>query len=228
MNDNTRNTNNNLNRNHKNKRVQVHSKTCRTCSNCLTMSSTRSSYDQLMSIDIKYLKLFLTNTNTSGLNRLTEKSQFVDLVISRTRNEPNTSVSINVNTSLPDVSDLDNSNNNNYKIRASLSDLTSIDDIEKLNVKRIKEILKSNFVHYTKSSERPELINKLKKLYISSEDNKKQNSRLCLNECDLSLTDQTLLDQTVNTNQDICKICMEFYIDCVLSDCGHMIVCTQW
>ena len=32
---------------------------------------------------------------------------------------------------------------------------------------------------------------------------------------------------TANDESELCKICMDAVIDCVLLDCGHMVACTQ-
>lgn len=187
------------------------------------MSSSRTTYNQLMSIDLKYLKLFLTNSNTPGVETLTEKSQFVDLLISKTRNEDLTNASransVNAESEL-----IEETNQKYLKFKASLSDLTCLDDIEKLNNKRIKQILASNFVHFKCTSNRSELIAKLKSLYLTNQENKKLDTKHVINVNNISLEDT----KSNNASHDMCKICMEYVIDCVLLDCGHMVVCTKW
>ena len=207
--------------NSNNRRLRRHpisTRTCRACSNCITMSSTRSTYNQLMSIDLKYLKLYLSNLNTPGIENLTDKSQLVDLLINK-RNETSPTSETTCTTSNRESEMIDETNQKHLKFKASLSDLTSLDDIEKLNNKRIKQILASNFVHYKTTSDRGELVSKLKNLFLANEDNKRIDTKQMLN---------SYISHSSNSTQDVCKICMEYVIDCVLVDCGHMVVCSKW
>ncbi len=131
------------------------------------------------------------------------------------------------------------------KRRASLSDIKSVSDIENLSIKQIKEILAVNFVDYKGCCEKKELIEKAKRLYNSYEDNKRLEKELNNNETNemhnaagsgaasdgssASSADphaQTGKKANVDEN-DLCKICMETLIDCVLLDCGHMVSCTK-
>lgn len=49
--------------------------------------------------------------------------------------------------------------------RASLSDLSRVDDIEMLSVRQLKEILARNFVNYTGCCEKWELMERVRRLY---------------------------------------------------------------
>lgn len=49
--------------------------------------------------------------------------------------------------------------------RASLSDLSCLDDIEELSVRQLKEILARNFVNYTGCCEKWELMERVRRLY---------------------------------------------------------------
>uniref|UniRef100_A0A3B4FQP4 RING-type E3 ubiquitin transferase n=1 Tax=Pundamilia nyererei TaxID=303518 RepID=A0A3B4FQP4_9CICH len=86
--------------------------------------------------------------------------------------------------------------------RASLADLTCLDDIEALSVRQLKEILARNFVDYKGCCEKWELMERVRRLYQD------QQSLLGLEE-------------------NLCKICMDSPIDCVLLECGHMVTCTK-
>uniref|UniRef100_A0A8D2IP57 RING-type E3 ubiquitin transferase n=1 Tax=Varanus komodoensis TaxID=61221 RepID=A0A8D2IP57_VARKO len=86
--------------------------------------------------------------------------------------------------------------------RASLSDLTSASDIDGLSVRQLKEILARNFVNYKGCCEKWELMERVTRLY---------------KEKDL---------QGVGPS-NLCKICMDAAIDCVLLECGHMVTCTK-
>lgn len=89
-----------------------------------------------------------------------------------------------------------------------LRDMKDIKDIEALTVRQLKEILATNYVVYKGCCEKWELIDRVKRLWIDREKNIDKAS-------------------TSNDDNEICKICMDAVIDCVLLDCGHMVACTQ-
>ncbi|XP_019362848.1 PREDICTED: E3 ubiquitin-protein ligase RNF34 isoform X1 [Gavialis gangeticus] len=98
------------------------------------------------------------------------------------------------------------------RARASLSDISSLEDIEGLNVRQLKEILARNFVNYSGCCEKWELVEKVNRLYRESEENHKtQGEKMQLNDND----------------DNLCRICMDAVIDCVLLECGHMVTCTK-
>lgn len=102
--------------------------------------------------------------------------------------------------------------------RASLSDLGSVEDIEALSVRQLKEILARNFVNYKGCCEKWELMERVTRLYNEQKD--LQN--LVSNNNDGS-------DPAAGpgTEDNLCKICMDSPIDCVLLECGHMVTCTK-
>jgi hypothetical protein len=191
------------------------------------MSSNKTTYNQLMNIDSKYLKLYLQYSNMAiDLNTdidQVDKFKLVELIINRSRNNNETNLNNNNirrnSMSLCNLSNIDL--NERIKRRASLSDLKSIEDIENLNEKQIKQILIGNFVHFTPSSQRTDLVKKLKTLYLSTREINSVNN--------ININIQQQINKNNNTNsQDNCKICMAYEIDCVLLDCGHMISCCKW
>ncbi|XP_072839567.2 E3 ubiquitin-protein ligase RNF34 isoform X1 [Pogona vitticeps] len=98
------------------------------------------------------------------------------------------------------------------RTRASLSDISSLDDIEGLSVRQLKEILARNFVNYSGCCEKWELVEKVSRLYREHEVNHKtQPGKPPLNDED----------------DNLCRICMDAVIDCVLLECGHMVTCTK-
>jgi hypothetical protein len=105
----------------------------------------------------------------------------------------------------------------NIKRRASVSELTNEEDIDNLTVRQMKEILTSNFVDYKGVCERNELIERVKTLFKSHTLNKRLTEELNKNEDGGSKLSE----------DDLCKICMDSVVDCVLLDCGHMISCTK-
>ncbi|KAI5099024.1 E3 ubiquitin-protein ligase rififylin isoform X1, partial [Silurus meridionalis] len=94
--------------------------------------------------------------------------------------------------------------------RASLSDISSVEDIEALSVRQLKEILARNFVNYKGCCEKWELMERVTRLYHDQKD--LQN---------LDSTEATTMEE------NLCKICMDSPIDCVLLECGHMVTCTK-
>ncbi|KAJ8402241.1 hypothetical protein AAFF_G00371060 [Aldrovandia affinis] len=102
--------------------------------------------------------------------------------------------------------------------RASLSDLSGVGDIEALGVRQLKEILARNFVNYKGCCEKWELMERVTRLYNDQKDL------------------QNLVSDTGNgtdstgaprLEENLCKICMDLPIDCVLLECGHMVTCTK-
>ncbi|KFQ61646.1 E3 ubiquitin-protein ligase rififylin [Pelecanus crispus] len=93
--------------------------------------------------------------------------------------------------------------------KASLSDLTSIGDINALSVRQLKEILARNFVNYKGCCEKWELLERVTRLY---------------KEKDLQHLGGAGLP---GVEDNLCKICMDAPIDCVLLECGHMVTCTK-
>lgn len=118
----------------------------------------------------------------------------------------------------------------NLKRRASLSDLKSEEDAENLNAKQIKEILASNFVEYKGCCEKRELIDKVKRLFRSYQENKRLQKELeevdSKNKKEEPSTASGGASKRIDET-DLCKICMESLIDCVLLDCGHMCSCIK-
>ncbi|XP_072318252.1 E3 ubiquitin-protein ligase rififylin-like [Eucyclogobius newberryi] len=92
--------------------------------------------------------------------------------------------------------------------RASLSDLSCEDDVEKLSVRRLKEILARNFVDFKGCCEKWELMERVRRLYRDKSSLQQEGGAAAADEL-------------------LCRICMDSPIDCVLLECGHMITCTQ-
>ncbi|KAL6074135.1 hypothetical protein STEG23_025618, partial [Scotinomys teguina] len=102
--------------------------------------------------------------------------------------------------------------------RASLSDLTHLEDIESLTVRQLKEILARNFVNYKGCCEKWELMERVTRLY---KDQKGLQHLVSGDE------DQNGGAVPSGLEENLCKICMDSPIDCVLLECGHMVTCTK-
>lgn len=101
--------------------------------------------------------------------------------------------------------------------RASLSDLSCVDDIEDLSVRQLKEILARNFVNYKGCCEKWELMERVVRLY---QDQQNLLAATAENSSEVG-------GGTTGMEENLCKICMDSPIDCVLLECGHMVTCTK-
>lgn len=86
----------------------------------------------------------------------------------------------------------------------ALEHYESVDELGQLTVMQMKLMLTRNFVDYRGCCEKAELLEKLSWLW--QQKRKHQGDALC--------------------EEDVCKICMEGCVDCVILDCGHMCTCT--
>ncbi|XP_051534363.1 E3 ubiquitin-protein ligase rififylin-like isoform X2 [Myxocyprinus asiaticus] len=103
--------------------------------------------------------------------------------------------------------------------RASLSDLSSLEDIEGLSVRQLKEILGRNFVNYQGCCEKWELMEKVTHLFNDQKDLQNLDSNTKKKEDDPA--------EPSGQEENLCKICMDSPIDCVLLECGHMVTCSK-
>ncbi|KAF3849137.1 hypothetical protein F7725_015634 [Dissostichus mawsoni] len=123
------------------------------------------------------------------------------------------------------------------RIRASLSDLDNEEAIENLSVRQLKEILARNFVNYSGCCEKWELLERVHRLYRENEHNRKsmENVSITPNTCAVVAYPPPLCNSGVGdgvkaqlaADDNLCRICMDAIIDCVLLECGHMVTCTK-
>ncbi|XP_043105836.1 E3 ubiquitin-protein ligase RNF34 isoform X2 [Puntigrus tetrazona] len=109
------------------------------------------------------------------------------------------------------------------RARASLSDLSHEDDIESLTVRQLKEILARNFVNYSGCCEKWELVERVHRLYRENELNRRSMENVSNN----LAADGVQVAQLGGVDENLCRICMDAVIDCVLLECGHMVTCTK-
>lgn len=88
----------------------------------------------------------------------------------------------------------------------SIDSMESEDQIRQLSARQLKVLLARNFVDFKGCCERDELMQKVLRLWRE----KKEAQKLSLEDI---------------SDENLCKICMEKVIDCVLLECGHMISC---
>ncbi len=235
------------------------------CDKCSLISSPIVSYEQLMNVETKFLRLYLLNRRVSILG-YNEKKDLALLILNyNCENEQNNPINFNITENVQRVNSdslTDNSTQNSASVNlitneqsitspietnsnfspnlppnnsipaqttntnsqvqnpirkhASLSDLNSIDDIEGLNIRQIKEILAFNFVDYRDCFERPDLVERLKRLYNSTSENKTNQSD---SKSDVLVSKEST-DNSASNELNSCKICMDSPIDCVLLNCG--------
>ncbi|KAM8828927.1 E3 ubiquitin-protein ligase RNF34 isoform 2-T3 [Spinachia spinachia] len=119
------------------------------------------------------------------------------------------------------------------RIRASLSDLDNEEAIENLSVRQLKEILARNFVNYSGCCEKWELLERVHRLYRENEQNRKSMENVSITAvvayppllCTSGVGDGVKAQLAADEN--LCRICMDAFIDCVLLECGHMVTCTK-
>ncbi|XP_060105413.1 LOW QUALITY PROTEIN: E3 ubiquitin-protein ligase rififylin-like [Heteronotia binoei] len=104
--------------------------------------------------------------------------------------------------------------------RASLSDLTSVQDIDALSVRQLKEILARDSVDYSGCCEKWELLERATRLYKE----KGLQQLVCGTDAPNATSSNAALP---GWEENLCKVCMDSAIDCVLLECGHMATCTQ-
>ncbi|XP_014779896.1 E3 ubiquitin-protein ligase RNF34 [Octopus bimaculoides] len=91
----------------------------------------------------------------------------------------------------------------------NLNTIDNIEAVANLTVKELKEILSFHFVDYKGCVEKWELLDRVRRLWEAQRQQKKDP------------------DSPVLNDDEMCKICMDSPIDCVLLECGHMVSCTQ-
>ncbi|KAK3595724.1 hypothetical protein CHS0354_025347 [Potamilus streckersoni] len=108
----------------------------------------------------------------------------------------------------------------------TLDDIKSEKEIDDLSIKQLKKLLLSNFVDYKGCCERWELEQRVRRLWKEDQINKQKAEEVRKAEENPQKTSSVSASVTGNED-DICKICMDAVIDCVLLECGHMVTCTS-
>lgn len=111
------------------------------------------------------------------------------------------------------------------RVRMNLGEIKTLEDVDSLTVRQLKEVLVTNFVNYKGCCEKPELVDRVKRLWKEHKANEQKVK-------DIDSPETADVNGETNPGgekgeDDICKICMDAAIDCVLLECGHMISCTQ-
>ncbi|KAJ4925779.1 hypothetical protein JOQ06_007965 [Pogonophryne albipinna] len=187
------------------------------CSTCHLLRSTAFQRPRLMQLRVKDLRQYLLLRNIST-DTCREKEDLVDLgdVLSPsdssgTSQEQEDTPTASLLNLEPTETLMEVSPATQRRIRASLSDLDNEEAIENLSVRQLKEILARNFVNYSGCCEKWELLERVHRLYRENEHNRKSNG----------------VKAQLAADDNLCRICMDAIIDCVLLECGHMVTCTK-
>ncbi|KAK7088810.1 E3 ubiquitin-protein ligase RNF34-like isoform X2 [Littorina saxatilis] len=117
-------------------------------------------------------------------------------------------------------------------VRANIDDLETADSAENMTVRQLKEILVNNFVDYHGCCEKHELVERVKRLWVETQANRQRAADILYDSTPTQTTDPASTEegqkgQGRDPEHDVCKICMDAAIDCILLECGHMITCTK-
>lgn len=89
--------------------------------------------------------------------------------------------------------------------KVQLSDIKEASELEYLSIKQLKNLLSTNRVDYKGCIERQELLNKVLRLWQEYSQSRKDVEKL--------------------SEEELCKICWDAPIECVILECGHMACC---
>ncbi|XP_026477549.1 E3 ubiquitin-protein ligase RNF34-like [Ctenocephalides felis] len=92
------------------------------------------------------------------------------------------------------------------KKRINLIDITDINDLDDLSVKQLKELLIANRVDFKGCCEKNELLERVNRLWREYSQNREKLDDL--------------------PTDELCKICMDAPVECVMLECGHLATCT--
>lgn len=111
--------------------------------------------------------------------------------------------------------------------KIDIGDIADPSDISRLSAKDLKTILTRNCIDYKGCIEKEELREKVMRLWIEVNERKatRRYNRTRQNQPNIA-ADRSQDDSSddIDENQ-LCKICMEREIDCVLLECGHYLTC---
>ena len=131
--------------------------------------------------------------------------------------------------------------------RIRLEELDRVEDIKDMTPRQLKEILVVNFVDYKGCCERSELEDRVKRLWNEHKTNQEMLRQTherdeMASGGDTAATSSSLgaagaaptsssASKAPSSHPDVdtqlCKICWDAVIDCVLLECGHMVTCTD-
>ena len=108
-------------------------------------------------------------------------------------------------------------------VRVKLSDLSSLESIDRLTIRQLRDLLNQNFVSMKGCVERSDLIAKLQLLYRDHQRSTVMDGNIA--RCRHSLSFSLSHVARTQSDDNLCKICLDAPIDCVFIDCGHLCAC---
>ncbi|RWS12260.1 E3 ubiquitin-protein ligase RNF34-like isoform X1 [Dinothrombium tinctorium] len=195
------------------------------CSRCRIFSKRPLDRYDLMSLHVRDLKWFLDSRCVSSQFCL-EKSELIDLILQQLNAESDQSTFLSPSSSETGSDGLHSSRRATRRVEnliepqspgldiyeetklLTINDLKSEAEICNLSVRHLKLLLARNFVNYKGCCEKEELAKKVVLLWRD--------------------THKSELEDADNIDEiNLCKICMDREINCVLLECGHMIACND-
>ncbi|XP_078100857.1 E3 ubiquitin-protein ligase RNF34-like isoform X7 [Sander vitreus] len=169
----------------------------RLCSVCRLLRATAFQRPRLMRLRVRELRQYLLLRNVST-ETCREKEDLVELVLCHHGNQDEEQEDAGSASQGQPISRSDSSDTNQdsgdatsvsllnldpgqrtpevsppTRRRASLSDVSSLRDVEDLSVRQLKEILARNFVNYSGCCEKWELVERVARLYRETQDNRR-------------------------------------------------------
>ncbi|XP_078100852.1 E3 ubiquitin-protein ligase RNF34-like isoform X5 [Sander vitreus] len=232
----------------------------RLCSVCRLLRATAFQRPRLMRLRVRELRQYLLLRNVST-ETCREKEDLVELVLCHHGNQDEEQEDAGSASQGQPISRSDSSDTNQdsgdatsvsllnldpgqrtpevsppTRRRASLSDVSSLRDVEDLSVRQLKEILARNFVNYSGCCEKWELVERVARLYRETQDNRRSRENVSSavtsdvppppRLCNGAVADGEKSPLALH-DDGLCRICMDGVIDCVLLECGHMVTCTK-
>ncbi len=106
-----------------------------------------------------------------------------------------------------------------------LSEIQTIEEIHDLSVKQAKDILAMNRVNFKGVVEKDELLKHVARLW-KQEKQAQAGTSYKIVQFSMNLIICFLTEKESMDDSDLCKICMDNPVDCVMLECGHMCTCT--
>ncbi|CAM4833696.1 unnamed protein product [Rotaria magnacalcarata] len=93
----------------------------------------------------------------------------------------------------------------------TLNDISTLESIDDLTAQQLQQILVHNYVSIAGCVEKSELISKVKLLYHDEKQKKESSAKI----------------SKEDPNENLCKVCLDANIDCVVLNCGHLCTCIR-
>lgn len=189
---------------------------------CRVIEDHRSTADDLTTIRTKHLRAYLLHSKAVSRERLltfSDKDELIRFIQARRRNELIDQPTANVVVE-PSTKEF---------VRLTLDDLTSLESIEGLTIRQLKDLLRQNFVSIKGCLEKRDLIDKVQLLFQDHQQSHEHGKRssLCFFRRNDSSFVLTLVVEGSRSDDNLCKVCLDAPSDCVFLDCAHLCTCVR-